>query len=112
MPQEALDKGLVTEVTPEDKLLERAEEIAAEFVEATSSLSVTLIRQMLWKMLGADHPMEAHKIDSRGVYSLGKTGEASEGVMSFLEKREPNFPGRVSKDLPEFYPWWDDKEFK
>ena len=112
MPQEALDKGLVTEVTQEDKLLERAEEIAADFVEATSSLSVTLIRQMLWKMLGADHPMEAHKIDSRGVYSLGKTGEASEGVMSFLEKREPNFPGKVSKDLPEFYPWWDDKEFK
>ena len=112
MPQEALDKGLVTEVTPEDKLLERAEEIAADFVEATSSLSVTLIRQMLWKMLGADHPMEAHKIDSRGVYSLGKTGEASEGVMSFLEKREPNFPGKVSKDLPEFYPWWEDKEFK
>ena len=112
MPQEALDKGLVTEVTPEDKLLERAEEIAADFVEATSSLSVTLIRQMLWKMLGADHPMEAHKIDSRGVYSLGKTGEASEGVMSFLEKRKPNFPGKVSKDLPEFYPWWDDKEFK
>ena len=110
--QEALEKGLVTEVTPEDKLLERAEEIAADFVEATSSLSVTLIRQMLWKMLGADHPMEAHKIDSRGVYSLGKTGEASEGVMSFLEKREPNFPGKVSKDLPEFYPWWDDKEFK
>ena len=112
MPQEALEKGLVTEVTPEDKLLERAEEIAADFVEATSSLSVTLIRQMLWKMLGSDHPMEAHKIDSRGVYSLGKTGEASEGVMSFLEKREPNFPGKVSKDLPEFYPWWEDKEFK
>ena len=112
MPQEALDKGLVTEVTSEDKLLERAEEIAADFVDSTSSLSVTLIRQMLWKMLGADHPMEAHKIDSRGVYSLGKTGEAGEGVMSFLEKREPNFPGKVSKDLPEFYPWWDDKEFK
>ena len=112
MPNEALSKGLVTEITTEDKLMERAEEIAAEFVEATSSLSVTLIRQMLWKMLGADHPMEAHKIDSRGVYSLGKTGEASEGVMSFLEKREPNFPGKVSKDLPEFYPWWDDKEFK
>lgn len=112
MPEEALIKGLVTEITPADKLLERAEEIAADFVEATSSLSVTLIRQMLWKMLGADHPMEAHKIDSRGVYSLGKTGEATEGVMSFLEKREPNFPGKVSKDLPEFYPWWEEKEFK
>ena len=111
-PQEALEKGLVSEVTNEDELLKRAEEIAADFVNATSSISVTLIRQMLWKMLGADHPMEAHKIDSRGVYYLGKSGEASEGVLSFLEKREPNFPGKVSKDLPEFYPWWDEKDFK
>jgi len=112
LPQEALEKGLINEITSEDNLLKRAEEIAADFVNATSSLSVTLIRQMLWKMLGADHPMEAHKIDSRGVYSLGKTGEAGEGVMSFLEKREPNFPGKVSKDLPDFYPWWEEKEFK
>ncbi|MFL2733788.1 MAG: crotonase/enoyl-CoA hydratase family protein [Gammaproteobacteria bacterium] len=111
-PKEALEKGLVSEVTNEDELLKRAEEIAADFVNATSSISVTLIRQMLWKMLGADHPMEAHKIDSRGVYYLGKSGEASEGVLSFLEKREPNFPGKVSKDLPEFYPWWDEKDFK
>ena len=111
-PQEALEKGLVSEVTSEDELLKRAEEIAGDFVNATSSISVTLIRQMLWKMLGADHPMEAHKIDSRGVYYLGKSGEASEGVLSFLEKREPNFPGKVSKDLPEFYPWWDEKDFK
>ena len=111
-PQEALEKGLVSEVTSEDELLKRAEEIASDFVNATSSISVTLIRQMLWKMLGADHPMEAHKIDSRGVYYLGKSGEASEGVLSFLEKREPNFPGKVSKDLPEFYPWWDEKDFK
>ena len=111
-PQEALEKGLVSEITNEDDLLKRAEEIAADFVNATSSISVTLIRQMLWKMLGADHPMDAHKIDSRGVYYLGKSGEASEGVLSFLEKREPNFPGKVSKDLPEFYPWWDEKDFK
>ena len=111
-PQEALEKGLISEITNEDELLKRAEEIASDFVNATSSISVTLIRQMLWKMLGADHPMEAHKIDSRGVYYLGKSGEASEGVLSFLEKREPNFPGKVSKDLPEFYPWWDEKDFK
>ena len=111
-PTEALEKGLITEITSEEDLLKRAKEIASDFVDSTSSLSVTLIRQMLWKMLGADHPMEAHKIDSRGVYFLGKTGEASEGVLSFLEKRDPNFPGKVSKDLPEFYPWWTEKDFK
>ena len=111
-PTEALEKGLITEITSEEDLLKRAKEIASDFVDSTSSLSVTLIRQMLWKMLGADHPMEAHKIDSRGVYFLGKTGEASEGVLSFLEKRDPNFPGKVSKDLPEFYPWWTEKDFE
>lgn len=111
-PTEALEKGLITEITSEEDLLKRAKEIASDFVDSTSSLSVTLIRQMLWKMLGADHPMEAHKVDSRGVYFLGKTGEASEGVLSFLEKRDPNFPGKVSKDLPEFYPWWTEKDFK
>ena len=111
-PAEALEKGLITEITSEEDLLKRAKEIASDFVDSTSSLSVTLIRQMLWKMLGADHPMEAHKVDSRGVYFLGKTGEASEGVLSFLEKRDPNFPGKVSKDLPEFYPWWTEKDFE
>ncbi len=111
-PTEALEKGLITEITSEEDLLKRAKEIASDFVDSTSSLSVTLIRQMLWKMLGADHPMEAHKVDSRGVYFLGKTGEASEGVLSFLEKRDPNFPGKVSKDLPEFYPWWTEKDFE
>ena len=62
-------------------------------------------------MLGADDPMEAHKIDSRGVYELGQSGEAIEGVKSFLEKRPPSFPGKVSKDMPSFYPWWVEKEF-
>ena len=63
-------------------------------------------------MLGADHPMEAHKIDSRAVYALGKSGEASEGIKSFFEKRSPNFPGKLTEDLPDFYPWWDEKKFE
>jgi len=71
-----------------------------------------MIRHMMWKMLGTDHPMEAHKIDSRGVYHLGQAADAKEGVTSFLEKRAPQFTDKVSHDLPEFFPWWEEREFK
>ena len=109
---EALDRGFVRSVHAEDELLPAAKALAMEFSEMTSAVSVTLIRHMLWKMLGADHPMEAHKIDSRGVYHLGRSADAFEGVESFLQKRAPSFPGKVSKDLPEFFPWWDEPTFE
>lgn len=109
---EALDRGFVRSVHAEDELLPAAKALAMEFSEMTSAVSVTLIRHMLWKMLGADHPMEAHKIDSRGVYHRGRSTDAFEGVESFLQKRAPSFPGKVSKDLPEFFPWWDEPTFE
>jgi enoyl-CoA hydratase/carnithine racemase len=108
---EALDRGFVRSVHAEEELLPAAKALAMEFSEMTSAVSVTLIRHMLWKMLGADHPMEAHKIDSRGVYHRGRSADAFEGVESFLQKRAPSFPGKVSKDLPEFFPWWDEPTF-
>jgi len=109
---EALDRGFVRSVHAENELLPAAKALAMEFSEMTSAVSVTLIRHMLWKMLGADHPMEAHKIDSRGVYHRGRSADAFEGVESFLQKRAPSFPGKVSKDLPEFFPWWDEPTFE
>ena len=109
---EALDRGFVRSVHAEEELLPAAKALAMEFSEMTSAVSVTLIRHMLWKMLGADHPMEAHKIDSRGVYHRGRSADAFEGVESFLQKRAPSFPGKVSKDLPEFFPWWDEPKFE
>ena len=109
--QSANDINLVSEVLPQEQLLARALEIANEFTSESSQISIALTRQMMWRMLGADDPMEAHKIDSRGVYELGQSGEAIEGVKSFLEKRPPSFPGKVSKDMPSFYPWWEEKEF-
>jgi enoyl-CoA hydratase/carnithine racemase len=108
---EALDGGLISEVHPKEALLERARTIAREIGDNTSAISVTLIRQMMWRMLGADHPMEAHKIDSRGVYFTGRSDDAKEGVNAFLEKRDARFPGKVTKDLPSFYPWWEPKSF-
>ncbi len=108
---EALAGGLVSEVVAPEYLLARAREIAAEFVENTSAVSTALTRQMLWRMLGADHPMEAHKIDSRGIKYMGASPDAKEGVNSFLEKRPPRFSMRPSVDMPDYYPWWHEREF-
>ena len=74
-------------------------------------MSVALSRQMLWRMLGADHPMEAHKVDSQAIYWMGRSADAHEGVTSFLEKRPAKFTIRPS-DMPAFYPWWEPREFK
>lgn len=109
--EEAKDGGLIRSVHKPDELLEEAKSIANEIIQNTSSISVSLTRQMLWKMLGADHPMEAHKVDSRFIYELGRGDDAKEGVNSFLEKRSPEFPNKVSEDMPEYYPWWDEKKF-
>jgi len=109
---EALEAGLVRAVLPPDELLPTALSLAREIADNTSAVSVALSRQMLWKMLGADHPMEAHKIDSRGVRATGRTADAREGIESFLEKRPPRFPGRVSTDMPAFFPWWEDPPFE
>ena len=110
--EEAQAGGLVKQVLPPEALLPTARKLAREFAENTSSISVALCRQMLWRMAGADHPMEAHKIDSRGIRTLGKLPDCQEGVVSFLEKRPPKFPMNVSRDMPDYYPWWEDREFE
>ena len=108
---EALAGGLVSRVVPPEELLPTAKALAAEIVENTSGVSVALSRQMLWRMLGADHPMEAHRVDSQAIYAMGKSADGHEGVTSFLEKRPPNFKLKVSSDMPEFFPWWKDRPF-
>ena len=110
--EEAKEIRLVSEILNQDKLIDRALEIAKEFTAESSQISIALTRQMMWRMLGADDPMEAHKIDSRAIFELCQSREAIEGVNSFLEKRPPSFPGKVSKDMPSFFPWWDEKEFE
>lgn len=109
---EALDKGLVRSLHEPEDLLPAARKLAKEFADQTSSLSIALIRNMMWKMLGADHPVVAHNIDSRGVNAMGKSADAKEGVVSFLKKRPAEFPGKVSTDMPEFFPWWEHREFE
>jgi enoyl-CoA hydratase/carnithine racemase len=105
-PEEALAGGLVSQMVEPAELLPAARTLALEIARNTSAVSVALIRQMLWRMLGADHPREAHRIDSLGMWHTGRSADAREGVTSFLEKRPPRFTGRPSKDMPPFYPWW------
>ena len=109
--QEALEGGLVRSVVPADELIPTARAIAREIADNTSSISVSLTRHMMWRMLGADHPMEAHKIDSRGIQATGVSADAREGVESFLEKRPPEYSLRPSADMPDFFPWWEDPQF-
>ncbi|MBI1239017.1 MAG: enoyl-CoA hydratase [Alphaproteobacteria bacterium] len=109
--QEALQRGLVSRVVKPEELLPAAMSIAREIADNTAPVSVALTRQMLWRMLGADHPMEAHKIDSRGVFARGRQEDAKEGVVSFLEKRQPNYPNKVSSDMPGYFPWWTKREY-
>ncbi len=109
---EALEGRLVRSLHPGDELLAAANGLAREIAENTSAVSVALTRQMMWRMLGADHPMEAHKVDSRAINATGSSADGVEGVMSFLEKRPAAFPGRVTTDLPEFYPWWDEPAYE
>jgi enoyl-CoA hydratase/carnithine racemase len=104
--EEALAGGLVSRVLSPEQLLPAARQLAREIAENTSAVSVALIRQMLWRMLGADHPREAHRIDSLGMWHTGRSADAQEGIASFLQKRAPRFIGRPSKDMPPFYPWW------
>lgn len=108
---EALRAGLVRSLHPADELVPAALELANEIAEHTSAVSVTLNRQLMWRMLGADHPMAAHEVESRALAHVGGTADAREGVESFLEKRPARYPGRVPADLPDFYPWWPDREF-
>jgi len=110
--REALEAGLVRSLHPKDELLDAARAIATEIVENSAPVSVALARRMMWRMLGAEHPMLAHRADSRGMFARGQSADAAEGITSFLEKRPPRFPDRISDGLPDIMPGWRAPEFE
>ena len=110
--QEALEAGLVRSLHPAGELLDAARALAREIVENTAPVSVALARQMMWRMLGAGHPMLAHRADSRGIFHRGQSADAVEGVSSFLEKRPARFTDRVGDGLPDVMPGWSEPEFE
>jgi enoyl-CoA hydratase/carnithine racemase len=109
---EALKGGLVRSVHAPADLLPAATELAREIADITAPVSIALTRAMLWRLPSADHPMAAHQIDSRAIYRRSRSGDAKEGISSFLEKRAPVYPDKVSTDLPDFFPWWDEPAYK
>jgi enoyl-CoA hydratase/carnithine racemase len=109
--EEALAGGLVSRVVAPEALLDTARALGREMADGTSAVSIALARQLLWRGLGADHPMEAHRADSKCIFWMGRSPDAYEGVSAFLEKRPAKFPMRPSRDLPEFYPWWPERKF-
>jgi enoyl-CoA hydratase/carnithine racemase len=105
---EALAGGLVKAVHAPEDLLPAARALARSYADNTAPVSVALIRQMMWRGLGMSDPMEAHRLDSRGILSRGRSADVAEGVTAFLDKRPAVFPDRVSRDLPDFFPWWEE----
>jgi enoyl-CoA hydratase/carnithine racemase len=108
---EALEAGFVDEIVPAERLLDRAIEAARSLVADSAPVAVAMTRQMVWSMLTADHPMDAHRIESRLFQQMCASEDAVEGVASFLEKRPARFPGRVSQDLPRAFPWAETPPF-
>ena len=108
---EALQGGLVRSLHPKAELLDAANALAREIADNTAPVSVALARRMMWTMLGAEHPMLAHRADSRGMFFRGRSADAAEGIAAFLEKRDAHFPDRVSDGLPDILPGWSAPEF-
>jgi len=109
--EDALEAGLLRSIHEPEDLLPAAYELAHEFT-ANSRVSIAVMRQMFWRMLGADDPIVAHRLDTKGMIQTGKSADATEGTTAFLEKRPANFPDKVSKDLPDFFPWWKEPKFQ
>ena len=110
--REGLEAGLIRSLHPKDELIGAARELAREIAENTAPVSVALARQLMWRMLGAEHPMMAHRADSRGMIARGQSADVVEGVTSFLEKRPAHFTDRVSDGLPDVMPGWSSPEFE
>jgi len=108
---EALAGRLVSRVVPPADLIGTARALARSFIDQTAPVSVALIRQMMWRMLGAAHPMDAHRIDSKAMFHRGRSADVKEGIMSFLEKRPARFSDTVSGDLPAL-PWGEDPDYR
>lgn len=102
---EALARGLVRSIHPQDDLLPAAQSLAREIADNAAPVSIALSRQLLWKSLAAAGPGEAHRIESRAIYVRGRSKDLKEGISSYLEKRPPDFKETVSNGMPDFYPW-------
>ena len=108
---EAFKAGLVSYVVDSNRLLPQAITIAREIADKAAPVSVTLARQMMWRMMSEDHPMAAHQLESIGMYQRGKQADVAEGIQALLEKRAAKFVNKPSQDMPDIYPWWQEPDY-
>ncbi|GGZ15016.1 crotonase/enoyl-CoA hydratase family protein [Novosphingobium colocasiae] len=109
--QDAYAGGLLRSLHAPDDLISAARSLAREIIDSAAPVSIALTRQLMWRMMGAVDPMEAHRIDSRAIVTRSQSADAREGIAAFLEKRSPNFAERPSCDMPDFFPWWDEHSY-
>jgi enoyl-CoA hydratase/carnithine racemase len=102
--EEAKEKNLVQSLHAPEDLLPAAVEHARKVTEKSSAVAVAVSRRLVWSMMGAAHPMDAHILDSRALQSRGASADVKEGIEAFKEKRDANFPNRVSADFPDLFP--------
>lgn len=110
--EEGLQAGLLRSLHEPDALLPAARALAQEFIDNSSSVSIAMTRHMMWRMLSAPHPIDAHEVDTAAIAALGSSDDAREGISAFLEKRKANFKDRVTQHMPKVFPWWKDRPFK
>jgi enoyl-CoA hydratase/carnithine racemase len=108
---EALEAGLARTLCPAADVLAVATGLAAEIADQAAPVSAVITRHLLWQSLGASHPMETHRIDSRAIYDTGRMADSAEGVAAFLEKRDPAWTLAPSRDLPDWFPWRPEPPF-
>ena len=109
--EEALEAGLLRSLHEPDELLPAARTLAKELTAKSSRISCAVLRHLMWRNLGTPDPIYAHWVDTAAINALSTGPDAREGINAFLEKRAPSFPGKVSTDLPDFFPWWDEPDF-
>jgi enoyl-CoA hydratase/carnithine racemase len=110
--EEGLERGLLRSLHAPEELMPAARKLAREFADNSSAVSKALVRHMFWRMLGAEHPIRAHELDTPAIAYTGKSKDAREGISAFLEKRPAQFSDRVSQDMPPFFPWWEQPDFE